>query len=218
MGEFFAVLIIGGFGYLEYRRRAAKARARAQSEPLSLAEQKKNYLYIGLMLAVSCAGGLLVSDGTAMEVFELVAGLVGGLALIYKSSTIKVDATDGENALGLRIGIADEVAKYAALRDQGILTDDEFEHQKSKLLSSAELGGSANRVSSVTGPAYEQEPQAASAAAGQTPLPSMDDAGLMDLYGITYDGECYAYEHGRYPRLDDAVDYARLQAERERKA
>lgn len=157
MGEFFAVLVIGVFGYLEYRRRAAKARARAQSEPVSLAEQKKNYLYIGLMLAVSSAAALLIGDSTTIEIFGFVAGLVGGLALIYKSSTMKVDATDGENAPGSRIGIADEVAKFAVMRDQGVLTEDEFEHQKSKLLAGAERGGSANRGSSVTAPAYEPE-------------------------------------------------------------
>jgi hypothetical protein len=137
MGEFFAVLVIAGLGYLEYRRRVVKA-AKERAVPVPVSEQKKNYLYIGLMLAVSSAAALLVGDSTTIEVFSFVAGLVGGLALIYKSSTIKVDATDDERATGSRIGIADEVAKFAVMRDQGILTADEFERQKRSLLDNAQ--------------------------------------------------------------------------------
>lgn len=33
------------------------------------------------------------------------------------------------------VSVADELAKLAAMRDQGILTDDEFQAQKARLLS-----------------------------------------------------------------------------------
>lgn len=154
MGEFFAVLVIAGLGYLEYRRRVVKA-AKERAMPASVSEQKKNYLYIGLMLAASSAAALLIGDSTAAETFGFVAGLVGGLALIYKSSTMKDGATAGQDATGARVGIADEIAKFALMREQGVLTDDEFEHQKSQLLAGAQRGVSADLG---TPEAHEPEP------------------------------------------------------------
>ena len=39
----------------------------------------------------------------------------------------------------------------------------------------------------------------------------MDDQQLMALYGITFDGEKYIYMKYHYEKLEDAVNYARLQ-------
>ncbi|WDM31158.1 SHOCT domain-containing protein [Paenibacillus mucilaginosus] len=39
-----------------------------------------------------------------------------------------------EEAISLNISIADEIKKLAELRDEGILTSEEFENQKKKLL------------------------------------------------------------------------------------
>jgi len=49
-------------------------------------------------------------------------------------------ATAPHHAVGVpnppSIGVADEIAKLGQLRDQGLLTEDEFAAQKSKLLES----------------------------------------------------------------------------------
>jgi hypothetical protein len=44
--------------------------------------------------------------------------------------------------------------------------------------------------------------------------PPPADVELMEKYSITFDGERYAYKDYRYDRLNDAINYAKLQERR----
>lgn len=177
MGWFAGALIFVGVVYLQYqrlRRRYAKARAAAVSQ--SPSEQRTNLLIVGLMISVSSVILLAVDRKSGIELATALIGLVGGAALIYKASTIKVDDAAKTNADTARVSIADEIAKLAVIRDEGILAEAEFTQLKAALLDTAQRLPESPAGVSDTAPDSGSEPDS-----GSIQLPASLRPLLVDL-------------------------------------
>lgn len=74
-----------------------------------------------------------LGTGRAPEPADITRAVTLSRAVTTAAAAIASTPTQGVQR-GAGPSIADELAKLASLRDQGILTDEEFQAQKSKLL------------------------------------------------------------------------------------
>jgi hypothetical protein len=99
---------------------------------------------VGGLLATRNVGGLLeISTGPADHFFELDSrdGAARMWPLLQRQVTTAKRAATEQDGTAAHVGsasegVADELSKLARLRNEGVLTPDEFEQQKQRLLSS----------------------------------------------------------------------------------
>lgn len=89
------------------------------------------------ILPMVIAGGVASSRGQSVGLavlLGLVLGWIGLLIVVFLQNPEVVDAARNTIAASARGDVADQIRKLGQLRDEGLLTDEEFRAKKAKLL------------------------------------------------------------------------------------